>query len=154
MIVRPLVPDDFEFVQSLAAASDGYSVCPPYLLWMLSRLHGHFCAVAVAPDQSRLGYLLAMSASNPADAVFVWQLAVTFRGRRLKAQDHLASYLKEATRARGTRRILFTSVPNSGAERSVSSLAKRIFSATPKMTHRLPESVSKQEREYSVSLTV
>jgi len=154
VIVRSLVPEDFEFVRLLAASVAGHTVCPPYLLWMLSRLHGHFCAVAVAPDQTRLGYLLAMSASYPADAVFVWQLAATFRGRRLKAQDQLASYLREAIQARGTTQILFTSVPNSAAERSVRSLAKRIFSATPQMTQRLPESVSEKEREYSLSLPV
>lgn len=153
VIVRSLVPEDFEFVRSLAADIPGYTVCPPYLLWMLSRLHGRFCVVAVTPDNSRLGYLLAMPASDPADAVFVWQLATTFRGRRLKAQDQLASYLKEATRVRGVGRILFTSVPNSSSERSVRSLAKRIFSATPQMTQRLPESVSQKEREYSLSLS-
>jgi len=154
MIVRSLVPDDFEFVRSLAATIPGYTVCPPYLLWMLSRLHGHYCAVAVAPDNSRLGYLLAMPVSDPSDAVFVWQLAATYRGRRLKAQDQLASYLKEAIRVRGIGRILFTSVPNSPAEHSVKSIAKRIFSATPQITQRLPESVSRKEREYSLSLTV
>src|SRR5437660_1393563 len=92
VIVRPLAPEDFEFVRSLAATVTGYTVCSPYVLWMLSRLHGDFCAVAVTPDQSRLGYLLAMPASDPA-AVFVWQLTATFRGRRLKAQDQLAHYL-------------------------------------------------------------
>jgi hypothetical protein len=151
MIVRSLMPEDFEFVRSLAASLAGYSVCPSYLLWMLSRLYGQFCAVAVAPDETRLGYLLAMSASD-ADAVFVWQLAATFRGRRLKAQDQLASYLRKAIQARGTTQILFTSVPNSAAERSVRSLAKRIFSATPRMTQRLPESVSLKEVEYSLPL--
>lgn len=154
VIVRSLVPEDFEFVRSLAASITGYTVCPPYLLWMLSRLHGPFCAVAVAPDETRLGYLLAMSASNPADAVFVWQLVTTFRGRRLKAQDQLASYLREAIQVRGTTQILFTSVPNSAAERSVRSLAKRVFSATPQRTQRLPESVSQKEREYSLSFGV
>jgi hypothetical protein len=153
VIVRSLVPEDFEFVRSLAASITGYTVCPPYLLWMLSRLHGRFCAVAVARDETRLGYLLAMSASDPADAVFVWQLAATFRGRRLKAQDQLASHLREAIQVRGTRRMLFTSVPNSAAERSVRSLAKRVFAATPQMTQRLPESASQKEREYSLSLT-
>jgi hypothetical protein len=121
---------------------------------MLSRLHGHFCAVAVASDHGRLGYLLAMSASDPSDAVFVWQLASTFRGRRLKAQDQLASYLKKAIRMTGARRILFTSVPNSTAERSVRSLAKRIFSATPQMTQHLPGLASQKEREYTITLTV
>jgi hypothetical protein len=154
VIVRSLVPEDFEFVRSLAASITGYTVCPPYLLWMLSRLHGPFCAVAVAPDETRLGYLLAMPASNPVDAVFVWQLVTTFRGRRLKAQDQLASYLREAIQVRGTTQILFTSVPNSAAERSVRSLAKRVFSATPQRTQRLPESVSQKEREYSLSFGV
>jgi hypothetical protein len=151
VIVRSLVPEDFEFVRSLAASITGYTVCPPYLLWMLSRLHGPFCAVAVALDETRLGYLLAMPASNPVDAVFVWQLVTTFRGRRLKAQDQLASYLREAIQVRGATQILFTSVPNSAAERSVRSLAKRVFSATPQMIQRLPGSVSQKEREYSLS---
>jgi len=154
VIVRSLVPEDFDFVRSLAASITGYTVCSPYLLWMLSRLHGPFCAVAVARDETRLGYLLAMSASNPVDAVFVWQLVTTFRGRRLKAQDQLASYLREAIQVRGTTQILFTSVPNSAAERSLCSLAKRVFSATPQMTQRLPESVSQKEREYILSFGV
>jgi hypothetical protein len=148
------MPEDFEFVRSLAATITGYTPCPHYLLWMLSRLHGQFCALAVTPNRSRLGYLLAMPASDPADAVFVWQLAATFRGRRLKAQDQLASYLKQAIRLRGTSQILFTSVPNSAAERSVRSLAKRIFSVSPQMTRHLPPSVSQKEREYSLFLTV
>jgi hypothetical protein len=154
VIVRSLVPEDFDFVRSLAASVTGYTVCPSYLLWMLSRLHGPFCAVAVTPDETRLGYLLAMSASNPVDAVFVWQLVTTFRGRRLRAQDQLASYLREAIQERRITQILFTSVPNSAAERSVRSLAKRVFSATPQMTQRLPESVSQKEREYSLPFGV
>lgn len=154
VVVRPLRAEDFEFVRSLAGTISGYTTCPPYVLWMLTRLHGQFCAVAVAPDQGHLGYLLAMSASDPADAVFVWQLAVTFRGRRRKAQDYLASHLRQAAQARGKRRIIFTSVPNSTAERSVKALAKRIFLVFPQMTQRLPASVSNKEREYSLSLVI
>ncbi len=154
MIVRPLAPEDFEFVHSLSKVIAGYTICPRYLLWMLIRFHGQFCAVAVAPDESRLGYLLAMPGSDPARTVFVWQLAVNFRGRRLLAQDRLASYLKAAVHSRGTTRISFTSVPNSAAERSVRSLAKRIFYATPRMIGRLPTSVSQKECEYSLSLSV
>jgi len=100
-----------------------------------------------------LGYLLAMATSDPADAVFVWQLAATFRGRRLKAQDRLASYLNEAIHARGLNQVLFTSVPNSATERSVMSLTKRVFSAAPRMTQNLPESVGQNEREYVFSLS-
>jgi hypothetical protein len=148
VIVRSLAPEDFEFVRSLAAAVTGYTVCPPYVLWMLSRFHGHFCAVAVAPDQTRLGYLLAMPASDPAAAVFVWQLTATFRGRRLKAQDQLVAYLKDTIRARGISQVLFTSIPNSAAESSVRALAKRIFSAAPQIIQNLPKSVSQEEREY------
>jgi hypothetical protein len=150
VIVRPLVPEDFEFVRSLAATVTGYTVCPPYVLWMLSRFHGHFCAVAVAPDQSRLGYLLAMPASDPAAAVFVWQLAATFRGRRLKAQDQLVAYLKDAIRVRGISQVLFTSIPHSTAERSVRALAKRVFSAAPQLIQGLPKSVSRKELEYGL----
>ena len=154
VIVRSLVPEDFDFVRSLAASVTGYTVCPSYLLWMLSRLHGPFCAVAVAPDETRLGYLLAMPTSNPIATVFVWQLVTTFRGRRLRAQYQLASFLREAIQKREISQILFTSVPNSAAERSVRSLAKRVFFASPHMTQRLPESVSKKEREFSLSFDV
>lgn len=153
VIVRPLVPEDFEFVRSLAATVTGYTVCPTYVLWMLSRLHGHFCAVAATPDRSRLGYLLAMPASDPAAAVFVWQLTATFQGRRLKAQDQLVTYLKDVIRVRGISRVLFTSSPNSAAERSVRSLAKRVFSAAPQIIQRLPKSVSQKECEYSLSIS-
>jgi hypothetical protein len=115
---------------------------------MLTRLHRRFCTVALAPDGTRLGYLLALSVDEPADAVFVWQLAATFRGRRIKAQDQLASNLKKAIQACGRTQILFTAVPNSDGERSIRSLAKRIFSITPRMMQPLPKSVSQEEREY------
>jgi hypothetical protein len=151
VIVRRLAPEDFDFVRSLAATVTGYTVCPPYVLWMLGRLHGDFCAVAVTPDQSRLGYLLAIPASDHA-AVFVWQLTATFRGRRLKAQDQLAHYLKNAISVRGINKVIFTSIPKSAAERSVRSLAKRVFSASPQITQYLPESVSQKEREYGFSI--
>jgi hypothetical protein len=143
-----MVPEDFEFVRSLASTVAGYTVSPPYVLWMLSRLQEHFCAVAVTQDQSRLGYLLAIPASDPADAVFVWQLTATFQGRRVKAQDRMVAYLKETMCVRGKRQVLFTSVPNSAAERSVRAIAKRVFGVEPQIIQRLPKSVSEKEREY------
>src|ERR1035438_7684513 len=100
LTVRPIVPGDFRFIRSLASIIDGYTVPSPYVSWMLGRFHGGLCAVAADTGHNRLGYVLAMPTSDPGDGVFVWQLAVTFRGRRLKAQDHLAAHLKKAMRAR------------------------------------------------------
>jgi hypothetical protein len=152
IIVRRIMPEDFDFVQSLAASVAGYTVCPPYILWMLARAHSDFCAVALAPDGTRLGYLLVMSMDEPADAIFVWQLAVTFRGRRIGAQDRLAAHLRDALRDHGKTQMLFTTVPNSAAERSIRSLAKRVFGALPRMIGHLPDDISPREREYRLTL--
>ena len=149
--MRRLVPEDFEFVRSLAASIAGYTICPFYVLWMLSRVHPDFCTVALAPDGKRLGYLLAMSMDEPSGAVFVWQLAVTFLGRRLKAQDRLAAHLKESLINRNRAQIIFTSEPNSAAERSIRSLAKRVFGTTPRMAEHLPDLVSARERVYRLA---
>jgi ribosomal protein S18 acetylase RimI-like enzyme len=150
--VRRFTPDDFEFVRSLAASIAGYTICPSYVLWMLSRVHPDFCAVAVTPDGKRVGYLLAMSMDEPGDAVFVWQLAVTFHGRRLRAQDRLAAHLKESLKERRNAQIFFTTVPHSAADRSIRALAKRVFGGAPCMSEHLPDSVSTNERVYRLAL--
>jgi hypothetical protein len=149
--VRRLTPEDFEFVRSLAASIAGYTICPPYVLWMLSRVHSDFCTVAVAPDGKRVGYLLAMSMDEPRGAVFVWQLAATFQGRRLKAQDRLAAHLKESLIKRSRAEIVFTSEPNTAAQRSIRSLAKRVFGTTPRVAEHLPAFVSSAERVYRLA---
>jgi hypothetical protein len=151
-MARPILPGDFEFVRSLASTVSGYTVCPLYLLWMLSRFHGELCAVAVDANDNRIGYILAVLAGDSAHTVFVWQLAATFRGRRLKAPDHLASHLKRAAIARGARTIVFTSVPRSATERSVKAIAKRIFHVSPRKGSPLPELLAGAEYEYSLSL--
>jgi hypothetical protein len=150
--MRQLTPEDFQFVRCLAASIASYTTCPPYVLWMLSRAHPDLCTVALAPDGERLGYLLAMCMDEPPGAVFVWQLAVSFRGRRLKAQDRLAAHLKKSLKKRRKAHIFFTTVPKSAAERSIRSLAQRVFSATPWMTENLPDSVSPKERLYGLAL--
>jgi len=92
------------------------------------------------------------STENASISVFVWQFTATFRGRRLRAQEQLVFYLKNAILARGINQVLFTSVPNSAAERSVRSLARKVFSAVPRVTHRLPNAVSRREQDFVFSI--
>ncbi len=154
MTIRPIMPGDFSFIRSLASNVEGYTVPSPYVLWMLGRFHSGFCAVAVDAGQNRLGYLLAMPTSDPGDGVFVWQLALTFRGRRLKAQDHLAMYLKKTMRASKVHHLFFTTAPLSPTERSVTAIAKRVFHASPAKGRRLPGSVPGGESEYDLVVKI
>jgi len=142
--VRPLAPHDFDFIRSLASTISGYTVCSPYLLWMLGKFQGSLCCVAMDAEKTQLGYLLAIPTSEPPNCIFVWQLATTFRGKRLKAQYHLARHLRRVMRDRGARKLFYTSVPLSSAERSVRTIASQVFHATPERKLRVPDSESRE----------
>jgi hypothetical protein len=149
--VRPIKTSDFDFIRDLASRSAGYTVPTPYVLWMLTTFQREFCAVANARGYGNLGYLLVSPVGVRSDRVFVWQLACTFRGQRLRAPDALAEHLKRTARKYGVRRICFTSRPNSPQGRFVRSLAERVFHVQPALGKRLPGQIS-GESEYTLTL--
>jgi|SRR5208337_5326047 len=143
--VRPATALDAEFICKLASSVEGYTVPTPYVLWMLTRFHKDWSAVA-EEGRKQLGYMLAFPASDA--TVFVWQFACTFRGQRLHAPDALASHLKRMTAEGGFRQIIFTTVPQSAAERAVRSIVRRVFKASIQKITGLPEQVPGEEWEY------
>jgi len=149
--VRPIKASDCNFIRDLASRSAGYTVPTPYVLWMLSTFQREFCAVANARGYGNLGYLLVLPVGVRTDVVFVWQLACTFRGQRLRAPDALAAHLKRTARKYGVRRICFTSRPNSPQGRFVRSLAERVFHVQPALGKSLPGQIS-GESEYTLTL--
>jgi hypothetical protein len=143
--VRPAAVSDSEFIGALASTILGYTVPPPYVLWMFERFHKGWCAV-VRGDGNPLGYILAFPVNRR--AVFVWQLACTKEGERLHASDALAGYIRRLMVKGGYRQIVFTNVPQSVAERAVRLIARRIFKVSIRKKSRLPKLISRQEWEY------
>lgn len=143
--VSRLRPCDFDFIGTLASQVRGYTVPTPYVLWVLTRFHAGWSAVARA-GQTRLGYLLAFPVNS--STVFVWQLACTEEGRHLHAPDALAAYLADMMAERKYKRIAFTSVPNTATERALRALARRIFKGPIHKRARLPTEASEGEWEY------
>jgi len=147
--IRPIADSDFEFIGTLASSVNGYSVPSPYVLWMFQRCHRGWSAIAIS-DENLLGYLLAFPVNR--QAVFVWQLACTKQGNRLRAADGLAKYLRRMMAKGGYHEILFTSVPDSASERAVRLIALRVFKVCICKQSRLPRSVSRSEWEYVLKL--
>ncbi len=150
--VRPFNESDFEFIRNLATKTEGYTVCPPYILWVLSRFQPQLCGIAEEIGRGSVGYLLALPVAIDCEAVFVWQLASTFRGRRLDAPAKLLKYLISGMRKHGIETLFFTTIPNSKAERDVRALAQRVFAASPIRGTPVPREASHGEHEYRVQL--
>ena len=131
VLVRPIEVSDFDFIRTLASKTKGYTLPPRYILWTLCRFQGELGAIAEEPGSAPVGYLLALPVGIHSDAIFVWQLATTFRGQRLKAADALAEHVKAKAQQHDIRRVIFTSCTQSATDQSIQSLAARVFHASP-----------------------
>jgi hypothetical protein len=151
VLVRPIKQSDFVFVRTLASQTQGYTVPPDYVLWMLTRFHGDFCSVAKEAGGSRVGYLLAMQTAVK-DTIVVWQFVSTFAGRRVLAARELAKNLKVVAQENRIRQIIFTCVPRSAAERLVRSVVKKVFGVLPVKGLPLSPRLFGSECEYCVTL--
>jgi hypothetical protein len=148
VLVRPVRLSDFEFIRGLSSTINGYTVPPPYILWMFMRFQGELCLIAEDACQEPLGYTLATSAGIGSTEIFIWQLATNYRGQRLRAGTALASHVRKLVKKHGIERITFTAVPDSAGTISIASLAKQMFGRAPRMGARLPRSISATEREF------
>jgi hypothetical protein len=148
ILVRQIRLSDFQFIRGLSSTIAGYTVPPPYILWMLTRFQGELCLLAEDASREPLGYMLATSAGIGSTEIFIWQLATNFRGRRLRAGTALASHVRRLVKKHGIERITFTAVPDSVGTISIASLAKQMFGRTPKMGASLPGRISSTEREF------
>src|SRR5437660_11968394 len=79
--VRAISLADFKFIRRLSATIQGYTVPPPYILWMLMRFQGDLCLIVEDGSQEPLGYMLAMSAGIASSEIFIWQFATNYRGQ-------------------------------------------------------------------------
>jgi hypothetical protein len=151
--IRKLRVSDISFIQNLAVRTPGYSVCPAYLLWALSRFQQELCVVAETKrKRERLGFMLALQTGIRSNTVFVWQLASTVRGQRMRAGLELACYLRDIMRKHQLRKIAFTTVPNSATERSLRTLARQAFGRSPTITRPLPKAISRGENEFLLEM--
>jgi hypothetical protein len=148
LLVRPIRRSDFTFIRELSKRIEGYTVPPPYVLWMLRRFQGELCLIVEGPTHKPLGYMLATSGGIRSSEMFIWQLAATFEGRRLRVSVKLASHVRKLVKKHSIQRITFTAVPDSGATRSIASLANQVFGRTLTAGSRLPKSVAASEREF------
>lgn len=63
--VRSLEVRDFSFVRELSSSQPNFTIPPPYVLWLLTRISPELCLVAEHADKGPLGYLLALPINNP-----------------------------------------------------------------------------------------
>jgi hypothetical protein len=146
--VRAIRLSDFQFIRGLSATIQGYTVPPPYILWMLTRFQGELCLIAEDASQEPLGYMLAMSDGIASSEIFIWQWATNYRGQRVRAGNALASHVRKLVKKHGIERITFTAVPDSAGTKAIASLAKQTFAHPPRIGARLPRSISATEHEF------
>jgi len=147
--IRPIKPDDFDFISTLASDTPGFTVPFDYVLWMLARFYDDWSVVATKGSK-RVAYMLAFPVSQ--STIFVWQLACTSLGRRSGAAAALAAHLKSLAIRRKYQTIIFTTVPRTATQRALQALGRRVFKATIHKQARLPKNVSSQEWEYLLEI--
>lgn len=152
--IRPLQVSDFTFVRRLAAKHRGFTVPPPYVLWLLKETNGRFCMVAEHAQFGRVAYLLSVPVTQPRgkNVLYIWQMASSKAGRRAGAVDVLLLQLRTLIRKMRIRYILFTMVPDSPEFRLIRRYAHSLFRNTPHPGQNLPPIVSRCEYEFTVAV--
>jgi hypothetical protein len=151
--VRPLTVADFPFVRRLSAKQNGFTVPPPYVLWLLKRTNPQSCMVVEHVKSGPVAYLLSILVSEPREKVlYVWQLAASKQGMRTGAIDVALLALRTFVRRVGARKILFTVNPESPKFRAIRRYAYSLSAAGVRRGQFLPGSVSRHEREYVIKV--
>ncbi len=150
--VRQMEVGDFEFVRELAAKQPGFTVPPPYVLWLILRVKDAICLVAENSSDGLMAYLLAVPVQDPLKTLHVWQLASAEASNSGNAPLALVRKLRSIARRLGIRRVTFSSVPNSPSFRAARRLTSKVFSATVKQGSVLPTSVGDKECQYQFEL--
>lgn len=107
---RPIEAIDCDAIAKIAALTPGFTVPSRYIVWMLASMHADLCWVAVARDNSVIGYTLGTMTSER-DVSFSWQTAVlpTYRTHHLAAA--LVARATTAAKSIGITRARFTCTP-------------------------------------------
>ncbi len=150
--MRRLRVDDFDFVRELAAKQSNFTIPPPYVLWLLTRVRGDICLVAEEEGAGPVAYLLAVPVEKPQNAFYVWQLAARPNARSHVSVLPLLKKLFEITESQEISSMFFSAIPNSAAFRRIRRYARTVWSATPKVTSTLSGIVAPGEVEYRIDL--
>jgi hypothetical protein len=149
--VRALEPNDFAFVRRLSSRQSGFTVPPPYVLWLLRRTNPKSCIIAEHKKYGPLAYLLAAVGADPKDKMlYVWQLAASPRGKRTGAIDVILLALRDFVRRERVRGVLFSVEPGSSKFRAIKRYAYSLSARGFKAGKPLPNIVSRKEREYTI----
>jgi hypothetical protein len=152
--VRPLTVSDFEFIRRLASRQAGFTVPPPYVLWLLTRTNSRSCMIVEHVRFGPVAYLLSILVCEPREKMlYVWQLAASKRGMRIGAIDVALLALRAFVRRVGARRVLFTVDPKSPKFRAIRRYAYSLSAREVSPGKFLPGSISRHEREYVIKVT-
>ena len=150
--VRQMEIGDFEFVRGLAAKQPGFTVPPPYVLWLILRVKDAVCLIAEDSSDGPMAYLLAVPVESPTKTLQVWQLASAEGSNLGDAVLALIRKSRSIARRLGVRRVTFSAIPDSSSFRAARRLTSKVFSATVKQGPILPAMVSDNERQYQFEL--
>lgn len=149
--VRPMRPDDYRFVISLAKEHKHFSTPTQYQLWMLTGRGNGIGLIAQTLSGNPLGYLLSIYASG-ATELFVWQLAVKKDKTQLNVAESLVRYLQCIQFSPPLCSVYFSTPPNSSIQRWISVLCRRLLGRTIEDRGELPSDVPGGEHEFKLSL--
>ena len=150
--VRPLEIGDFAFVQDLASKQPNFTVPLVYVLWLMLRIKGAICLIAEHSSEGPIAYVLAVPVTGPDESIFVWQLAASKGTERARATRALLVEFQDIASELAVRCIVFSSVPDSPAFRTIRRLARTVFSSIPEVLHALPPAVDAKESEFLLNL--
>ena len=150
--VRPLEVRDFSFVRELAASQPNFTIPPPYVLWLLTRIGPELCLIAERPDKEAVGYLLAVPITNPPKSLYIWQLVARRTRHSQRTVVELIHCLKARVKGRKFNDLIFSAQENTTTFRALKRLVRKEASATPLRMSLLPDIVAPNEYEFSVDL--
>ena len=151
--VRSLEVRDFSFVRELSASQPNFTIPPPYVLWLLTRISPELCLVAEHPDKGPVGYLLALPISSPPKSLYVWQLATFRRGSSEAAIAELIRCLRVSIKGRKFKKLVFSAQENTPTFRALKRLVRNETSVAPRRMSLLPNIVAPNEHEFSIDLS-
>lgn len=149
--VRRLEVSDFAFVRGLASEQPNFTIPPPYVLWLLQKVHRNVCLVAEDDRVGPVAYLLAIPV-QPGGSLYVWQLASSDRGKRTHAVLLLLRELKQITHKMRIRTVMFSTLPKSATLRLIRRYATTLFESQVEIDGPVPSLIAPGEREYRVEL--
>ena len=147
--IRPIEPEDFPFIRSLAAEFPTFTVPSEYLLWFFSRFHPEYCRV-IEHESGDLGaYILGMPTSTPISGIAIWQVA-SAKGDNALVLEFFAAYLSDLVKQTEAKSVFFTMAKESSSLRLIRSLAKQFGGSELVQVDSVP--TGQDECEFQISI--